>query len=290
MVLLLGVILASAITGIVIYGLFWDRFKKLTSANEKKGVRRYHRQIGIATAFITLTFTFSGAFHATRKLEPNVLPEMVYEPAILTRELTTASLALDVDWERLHNLSIVRKSKHDYFQAFYLPNDDEPAQTIYLDAADGQVWKNGNIAYAKFLGKKFLAVLSGATSMTAACCEEMGDVQSAGVDQDATLLKAEVVPKFESREYGFVFKRLPVVRLQYDTPDELALYVETATSRLAAGIDATDRVEGYSFAIFHKFLLMDWAGKNVRDIMMMLSAFGVLTVSVLGMLVFLKKT
>jgi hypothetical protein len=98
------------------------------------------------------------------------------------------------------------------------------------------------------------------------------------------------VPRFESREYGFVFKRLPVVRLQYDTPDELALYVETATSRLAASIDATDRVEGYSFAIFHKFLLLDWAGKNVRDSMMLLSAFGVLTVSVLGVLVFLKKT
>ena len=289
MVLLLGVILASAVTGIVIYGVFWKRFKKLSSATGKKGIRKYHRQIGVATAFISLTFTFSGAFHATRKLEPNVLPEMVYEPAILTRELTTASLSLDVDWERLHNLSIVRKSKHDYFQAFYLPTDDEPAQTRYIDAADGKVWENGDIAYAKFLGKKFLAVLSHATSMTAACCEEMGDVQRSDVDQDATLLKAEIVPKFESREYGFVFKRLPVVRLQYDTPDEHALYVETATSRLAASIGTTDRIEGYSFAIFHKYLLMDWAGKNVRDSMMMLSAFGLLTVSVLGLLVFLKK-
>jgi hypothetical protein len=289
MVLLLGVILASAVSGIVIYGVFWQRFKKLTPATEKKGIRKYHRQIGIATAFISLTFTFSGAFHATRKLEPNLLPELVYEPAILTRELTLASLALNLDWERLHNLSIVRKSKHDYFQAFYLPNDDEPAQKIYIDAANGQVWEGGDLAYAKFLGKKFLGVLSGATSMTAACCDEMGDVQSSTVDQDATLLKAEIVPKFESREYGFVFKRLPVVRLQYDTPEELALYVETATSRLAAGIDRTDRVEGYSFAIFHKFLLMDWAGKNVRDSMMMLSAFGLLSVSVLGLLVFLKE-
>jgi hypothetical protein len=290
MVLLLGVVLTSAVTGILIYGLFWQRFKKTSGQPGKKGIRKYHRQIGVATAFITLTFTFSGAFHATRKLEPNILPEMVYEPAILTRELTTASLALNVDWERLHNLSIVRKSKHDYFQVFYLPNDDEPAQTLYVDAANGQVWENGDLAYAKFLGKKFLAVLSGATSMTAACCEEMGDVKSTGIDQDATLLKAEVVPKFESREYGFVFKRLPVVRLQYDTPDEHALYVETATSRLAASINSADRVEGYSFAIFHKFLLMDWAGKNVRDSMMMLSAFGLLTVSVLGLLVFLKRT
>jgi hypothetical protein len=40
---------------------------------------------------------------------------------------------------------------------------------------------------------------------------------------------------------------------------------------------------------FIKYLLMDWAGKNARDIVMMLSALGLLTVSVLGLLVFLKK-
>ncbi|WP_228450728.1 PepSY domain-containing protein [Chryseolinea soli] len=288
MVLLLGIILTSAVSGIVIYGLFWKRFKKLNNTNEKKGLRKYHRQIGIATAFIALTFTMSGAFHATRKLEPNVLPEMVYEPIIRTSELNTASLSLNVDWERLYNLSVVRKSKHDYFQVFYIKTEDEPPQTLYIDAADGHVLENGDLVYAKFLGKKFLEVLSQKTSMTAACCEEMG-AGNASAGEDATLLKAELVPKFENREYGFVFKRLPVVRLAYDTPDDQTLYVETATSRLAATINGTDRVEGYSFAIFHKYLLMDWAGKNVRDVTMMLSAFGLLTVCVLGLLVFLKK-
>jgi len=288
MVLLLGVILASAVTGIVIYGLFWRRFRKLNSTNEKKGIRKYHRQIGVATAFITLTFTMSGAFHATRKLEPNLLPQLVYDPLIRTQELTTASLALDLDWDRLVNMSVVRKSKHDYFQVFYTATDDDPAQTLYFDAAGGAEWKDGDRKYAQFLGKKFLSVISHKANLTAACCEEMGDVKSTA-DQDATLLKTERISRFESREYGFVFKRLPVIRLVYDTPSENALYVETATSRLAASIDVTDRLEGYSFAIFHKYLLMDWAGKNVRDITMMLSALGLLTVSVLGLLMFIRK-
>jgi hypothetical protein len=34
---------------------------------------------------------------------------------------------------------------------------------------------------------------------------------------------------------------------------------------------------------------MDWAGKNIRDIVMMLSALGVLTVSIFGLIIFLKK-
>jgi hypothetical protein len=289
MIVLLVIILFSAITGIAIYGLFWKRFRKLNSMGEKKGIRKYHRQIGIATAFITITFAMSGAFHAARKLEPNILPEMVYEPVILTRELLLATSALPIDWERVYNMSVVRKSKRDYFQVFYTRTDDEPAETIYVNAVDGSVWDNGNMEYAKFLGKKFLEVLTNKTSMTAACCDETGESTSAAVDEDVTLLKSEKVSRFESREYGFVFKRLPVIRLVYDTPDERTLYVETSTSRLAASINNNDRLEGYAFAIFHKFLLMEWAGKNVRDIVMMLSAFGLLCVSILGLLVFLKK-
>jgi len=289
MIVLLAVILLSAITGIVIYGLFWKRFRKLGSTHKRKGIRKYHRQIGIATAFITLSFTMSGAFHAARKLEPNILPEMVYEPAIITRELLVATTALEIDWERVYNISVVRKSKRDYFQVFYTRTDDEPAQTLYINAADASVWQNGDLEYAQFLGKKFLEVLTHKTSMTADCCDEMGESTNTGIDEDAALLKIEKVSIFESREYGFVFKRLPVIRLAYDTQDETTLYVETSTSRLAAAINSSDRLEGYTFAIFHKFLLMDWAGKNVRDIVMMLSAFGLLFVSILGLLVFLRK-
>lgn len=289
MIVLLIVILFSATTGLVIYGLFWKRFRKLNHTNEKKGIRKYHRQIGIATAFITLTFTMSGAFHAARKLEPNILPEMVYEPAIVTRELLVPTTVLPVDWERVHTISVVRKSKRDYFQVFYTKTDDEPAETIYINATDASVWHNGDLEYAQFLGKKFLEVLTNKTSMTAACCDEMGESKNTGIAEDAVLLKVEKVSKFESREYGFVFKRLPVIRLAYDTPDESTLYVETSTSRLAAAINSSDRLEGYTFAIFHKFLLMDWAGKNVRDIVMMLAASGLLCVSILGLLVFLKK-
>ena len=106
---------------------------------------------------------------------------------------------------------------------------------------------------------------------------------------NAKVLKTEELTAFEKREYGFAFKRLPVVRISYDTPEKTNLYIETATSRLAAKVENADRYEGYSFAILHKFLFMDWAGKNIRDIVMMLSALGVFTVSTIGLVLFLKK-
>ena len=286
MIILLSVILISAISGLVIYGLFWKRFRGLNSTNEGKGLRKYHRQIGMATAFITITFAFSGMFHATRKFEPNRLPEMVFEPIVKAADLKTASLSLGLDWERLTNLSVIAKGKDHFYQAFYTKTEDAPPSTLYFNAANGKEWKNGNKEYAQYLGLKFWPVLNGQQSIKAACCEDLSSTEIE--DELPTLLKAEIVPKFESREYGFVFKRLPVVRLAYDTPNKQTLYVETATSRLAAIIDNTDRAEGYSFAIFHKYLLMDWAGKNVRDITMMFSSFGLLAVSLLGFFLFLK--
>lgn len=89
-------------------------------------------------------------------------------------------------------------------------------------------------------------------------------------------------------EYGFMNKRLPVMKLSYAGPGHPALYVEPATGRLAAFVTDGDRREGLSFAVLHKFFLMDWAGKNVRDAVAMLSALGVLAVTLYGFVLLLK--
>jgi hypothetical protein len=58
---------------------------------------------------------------------------------------------------------------------------------------------------------------------------------------------------------------------------------------LAAVIENDDVIEGYSFAIFHKFLFMYWAGKNIRDLAMVIAALTVLVVSCMGLFLFLKR-
>jgi hypothetical protein len=47
------------------------------------------------------------------------------------------------------------------------------------------------------------------------------------------LVETKIITEFESQEYGFVNKRLPVVKLAYDTPEKHYLFYKTATSRLA---------------------------------------------------------
>ena len=146
--------------------------------------------------------------------------------------------------------------------------------------------ENGNFKYAIFLATIFKQNYD--EKIEGNCCETGTDINKCETTNEG-ILKTEEVISFETREYGFAFKRLPVVRVSYKSPKKTNLYIETTTSRLAAKIENEDRYEGYTFAILHKFLFLDWAGKNVRDIAMMLSALGVLTISILGCVLYFKS-
>jgi hypothetical protein len=286
MILFLSVICISSLSGIVIYCFMWGKFKKPNPENKKGILRVYHRQIGISVAFVSLTFAFSGAYHATMKLEPNILPQMIYEPTFNTQELPDSLLKDNINWSKIVNLSYVKIDSILFYQIFYQSKKGKNQVIDYVNTKDNSVWQEGNSKYAIYLANYFKESCMIADNNN--CCE-IGAGSSPSSKQKDVVLKTDDVPFFEKREYGFAFKRLPVVRVSYNTDQKTNLYIETTTSRLAAKIENTDRYEGFSFAILHKFLFMDWAGKNIRDIVMMLSALGVLTVSIFGLVLFLKN-
>lgn len=303
MIFLLSIIGFSALSGILIYGLLWKQFKKTDSLQPKKGLRKYHRQIGIWVSLFTLTFAFSGAYHATTKWSPYTLSQMVYEPTFETKEIPVANTNLNLDWNRFQNIGIITLNDTTYFRCqlveketkkFKKPvgdskwdkKEESKSEVIYISATTNKIKSNADLEYAEFLAYYFT---DGAPK--ASCCEMVGtsdDGPHVSFDK-IKVLESKVITDFESREYGFVNKRLPVVKLAYDTPEKTIYFIETSTSRLAAVINNSDKVEGYSFAILHKFLFMDWAGKNIRDLTMVLAALTILVVSILGFILFLKK-
>ncbi|TDW48569.1 PepSY-associated transmembrane protein [Flavobacterium sp. 270] len=304
MIFLLSIIGFSALSGILIYGLLWKQFKKTDSVQPKKGLRKYHRQIGIWVSLFTLTFAFSGAYHATTKWAPYTLSQMVYEPTFSTKEIVVSNTALNLDWNRFQNMSIITLNDTTFYRCqlveketkkFKKPKgdskwnkkEDSKSEVVYINASTNKIVPNLDLEYAEFLAYYFT---DGAPKL--ACCEI--DMSSHEEEpevnlENVKLLESKVLTDFESREYGFVNKRLPVIKLAYDTPEKTTYFIETATSRLAAVIKNSDKVEGYSFAILHKFLFMDWAGKNIRDLATVLAALSILIVSILGFILFLKK-
>ena len=245
---------------------------------------------------------FSGAYHSTTKWDPYTLDKMVYEPVFNTKDIQTPSNGIALDWNRFENLSIITLNDSVYYRCqlalakkkFDTPKTDlkskwnkkenPKSEIIYINTTTNTITPNLDIEYAKFL-----AVYFSDGDSKPACCEMDSGTESKQTLENIPLLETKVITEFESREYGFANKRLPVIKLAYDSPEKTAYFIETSTSRLAAVIENSDVVEGYSFAIFHKFLFMDWAGKNIRDLTMVLAALIILIVSILGLVLFLKK-
>lgn len=289
MLVLLTIILASTVSGLVIYGFMWKRFRKPRNAHDKVGwLRKYHRQVGLAVAFVTFTFAGSGAFHVYLKLHPDDRLRYQHAPAIPLGQLQVDLTALPLNWKTVQNVSLAEFNGQVYYQVFQLPTDDKgtdkattgastgqpieavkPEAVAYYSAATGQLLPEGAAQHARALADTFLQESSGLAALPA-------------------IEKTELIDHFEG-EYGFINKRLPVVKVAYHTPNKTTLYVEPATGRLAARVENAARYEGLSFAFLHKFHFIGTvAGKDVRDIVTMLSALGVLVVSLLGLWLFVK--
>ncbi|WP_366184267.1 PepSY domain-containing protein [Flavobacterium ovatum] len=286
MLFLLGIICFSALSGIVIYGFFWKVFKKTPVTDNQSKFRKHHRKIGIAVSIVTLTFAFSGGYHATKKLEPYTLDKMIYVPDFKTADFCIPNLEINPDstWT---DYSLIQFKNKSFLQVRLMPNEDGEVKNKYIDYQTGIENKTIETEYAVFLADKFAKMMVVGNEETPADCCDVENTQSC--IKNAKLMDTNYLYQFDNREYGFVNKRLPVIKLSYDTPDKTAIYIEPSTSRLAAFVTNADRIEGYSFAILHKFLFMDWAGKNIRDLVTAISALGVLVVSLLGLYLFVRK-
>lgn len=300
-----AIVIFSSLSGMLIYGFLWKKFKKPATGQQIGFLRRNHRSIGLATSLVTLSFIGSGAYHATRKFKPDDRINYVFEPEIRLRDLGVPSTSLAAHGRDIANISLVRINSKTYYRVSSFKKDNDSwkkqqvaqAETLsgakpkkekpdvdYYDAATGLLLPDGEMEYSYSLVKHFVA--QGAADGEAACCEMMAN---AAADETAPLIisSSAYLRKFDT-DYGFINKRLPVVKIALSTPQHLTYYLETATGRMAARVQDSDRREGLSFAVFHKFLLVDFAGKNFRDFLTALSAFGVLVVSVLGLILFIK--
>lgn len=302
------IIWLSALSGLVIYGLVRPKLRQPRSAQDRVGwLRRRHRTLGLWVAFVTFTFALSASYHLWQKFTPDRRDEVARTTAFAASDLTWPLTAALTGPAPVQRVSLARVGGQPYYRLMSQGVDGQ-LTAQYRSTRDGQLLPDGELRYARELGREFWARLrsqpapAGITATSAAasladCCAApslaaetstaIGTPAASPVPTPSDLLSPELVTKFAG-EYGFVNKRLPVVKLALAGPGHPALYVEPGTGRLAALVTDGDRREGLSFAVLHKFFLMDWAGKNVRDLVAMFSALGVLTVTLYGLALLLR--
>ncbi len=262
LVVLSSLSLLAAIMGIYIWFIIARKNKR---TSEKTKQRRWHGKIAIVTSLTTLMFTFSGAFHAFKKFTPDTRQNYFYEPDIRSENL-------QIDFNKIFaqlskkgavlNVSMISMDGKNYWQITQKGKKNFLVKS-YLNTENYSILEKGDEKYASFLSNKF----SGNTT--------------------AEIKLAEQITKFEG-EYGFVNKRLPVVKVQYSVNDNERYYIETSTGKLSAKVQDKDLLEGYSFSMLHKYHFMDFMGKTARDISTIITASANLLVTILGVILFLK--
>ncbi|WCT10867.1 PepSY-associated TM helix domain-containing protein [Mucilaginibacter jinjuensis] len=262
---IIGLLFVSLLTGVTVYGLFWKRFKEIAQKRKAKGgedkrfVHRFHRQLGLIVSFVMLTFVISAAFHLLVKLH-NLKPESKpFEQRINRNELVQSNLNLPVADSVIRKVSVIKFNNHVYYQVL-----KKNKQMDYVDVQNGELLKDGDQQLAISLAGYYRAI----------------DGRSSSKPDSVTLIK-----QFNN-DYGFNNKRLPVEQVSYKGEN---WYVETATAKLSTKTAGIDRAEGLSFIFLHKYFGMTWAGKDIRDIVTMLAALGILVASLFGFAAFIKN-
>jgi hypothetical protein len=267
LLIIMCVMLFTLISGLTVYGLMWKKFKSITENHKAKGAKdqrfvyRFHRQLGLIVSFVMFTFVISGAFHLAVKLHNSGPVKPDYGQVIKRDQLTLSNLQLPIADSLIRKVGLVSFDGNVFYQI-----TDDKKQVTYFNAKDGKEQVNADEDYARYLSTYYHPRL------------EAGKFYGR--------VKVDQVRQFDN-EYGFINKRLPVERVSY--PNGENWYIETATSKLATKVGGIDRAEGLSFIFLHKYFGMSWAGKDIRDIVSMLAALGVLVVSLFGFASFIKN-
>lgn len=286
----LSVILSGSLSGIVLYIFLWSKRKK----SPAKGLRKYHRSIGIAVSLSTLMFASSGMYHALHKerlRDERGQPSIQAQSTFTAEELNFGAEQATFVSPPIFDVGVVRMPENDGSTVFYrfshgvknvgaslsdcctpLQNTDKDMQgkrpekirvASYVNAHTGESLPKGDVLYAKHVA-----------------------ISLAGLAENA-ITGDSVITELKG-EYGFVFKRLPVQRINVNTPDNLACYVETATGTLAAEVRQSDRLEGFTFAYIHKLEFLKPLGTDMRDGVAVTAGFTNSLVALLGLVLFVR--
>lgn len=189
---------------------------------------------------VTLMSSMSGAYHAFSKINGKGLS---WEDA--SAEFTVQDLAFPIPLviseesrrSPVTNVSLVRMERGAYCRVAQANRSTE-----YISTGNGARALDGEARYAQQLVEQFSGL-------------SRGDIA-----------RTEIVSDFNN-EYGFINKRLPVVKVQYAGGKRY--FVETSSGHLALKAGLGDVVEGYSFAFLHKWEFSLFLGKTTRDVLLM---------------------
>lgn len=276
----LGIVLLSACSGLYLYVRQIKNVKQRLAQNQ---LRYWHRKLGLFVAISTLLFASSGFLHLVvsykqsheaLKVDPNAviytsqLSNVAWQKLTIkpTNKIDIVSYQGQPMWliqDTMPKTQVASLAQESHHHGHHLTEDKQQDGTKLISATDADIPVNNVIELSKTQAAKYAK-------------------QSLN-----RITHAEVINKFEG-EYGFLFKRLPVVKVQFSGAGNPRFYIESSTGALAAVVTDNDATEGWIFAYLHKWNFIFFS-KDLRDALVILFALANILLAGMGLVMFSKK-
>ena len=254
MALFIGSLMALALTGVAMIVLIRRKARA-------PGLRGWHRIAGYAAALPLLMFTSSGLFHLVQyAATPPTKTLTLSTPISLAGasfpiheqwadlsaglDISTVSIVEDANGRLLYRLGLAARRHGGPETPSEIRNArfdgiERTGPALYIDAATGAPFEDGDREIALQLGERFT-----------------------GVSRDA-IRNAELVTRF-GPQYDFRNKRLPVWRLDYGAPVNATIFVDTTSGVLADRTPDHAKAEQWSFSYLHKWNFLFPLGRDMQ--------------------------
>lgn len=255
-----------------------------TNRGSQLPVALWHRWLGLPVSVTLLGFAGSGGLHLVKmSLDDMTIPPRTINRLLLDEITSLPEDSLLAGSVKLRDVSLVRIDDAHYYRLDQFLPAAKPHQAAINHDHTGHSTGAGETSRFTYIPAGMMQ--TGPTNVSRHAIGAA--LEMSGLPETAVAGTA-VIDKFDG-EYGFVNKFLPVVRVDFDTPGRDAVYVHTASGRLAAHIDDGDRFGGWLFAYVHKWHFLDRLGMDLRDGLMALFALFIAAQGVLGLVIFVRR-
>ena len=277
--LVLLLILASAITGITLY----IKQRKTAPYRLKRwGLQWWHREFGLWVSSLIFLLASTGLFHLW-------MSDIQQRRSPVQTAFVSDSAALSADaWSQLANGQVLKLDIYGRGATLFWQIIPATAGAQGLPSAQVAAMHQHHAAKSPAPAAPALW-LTGPHAVTALTPQAYATAWLANIAKTAQpgIESVQWVTAF-ANEYGFIFKRLPVLKVQTTQAQHARFYLEPATGALAARVDDSDGLEGFIFAYLHKWSFQS-VSKDVRDVLAIVAALAVSLTGLLGAYLFARK-
>ncbi len=286
--------LAAAVLTCVLFSAFSGLYLYLKLGKSKDRPMRYwHRQLGFMVSLSALLLASSGLFHLIMSYQQHKVA------VTLTVDKQSIAQLDESAWQKvvakpIAKLDLMNDNGHWFWHVLPAAEDGRNqmpvAQVAVLaNEADHAEHHPGHPHQGakKKATPYLLAADSGEHVIKSIEDFAKAKAVSLAAEGDQIVKSTTWVTQFKN-EYGFIFKRLPVIKVQMQDADNTRYYIEPITGALAAKVRDIDGLEGFVFAYIHKWSFQ-FINKDLRDILAVLFAFGNIVVAILGLILFFRQ-